>query len=112
MKLKSKKMLEDFFKKKEKAKNQKTVTKFKKISAHKTKVTVNDRVIGTVDQLLSGKWKLNPLFAPVQEDEYKLQREYDGPIEAGRMLASLYESYQKTLHSSLGYNRDLNGSLF
>jgi len=112
MKKKSKQMLDSYLKKKKK---DKTVTKFTKIDSYKTEIIVDGRSIGTVEQSLSGRWELKPSFPPLQEDEYELKRQYDGPIDAGRRLSALYQSYQKVLDSRLGrqdYGSMLDDSMF
>ena len=100
---------------KKKTKKEKTVTKFIKVNSYKTEINVDGRSIGTVEQSLSSKWELKPSFPPLQEDEYELKRQYDGPIEAGRRLAALYQKYQEVLDARLGgfdYNNVLDGSVF
>ena len=93
----------------------KTVTKFKKIDAYKTDIYVNERHVGSVEQDVSGSWVMKPAFPPLVEEEYLLKRNYTGPVEAGRQLATIFQNYKKALDAALGtrfYQNRYDGSLF
>jgi hypothetical protein len=67
-------------------------TAWKKIDNFTTEIRVDSFYVGTVEATVYMKWKINPNFNLSRMNKKALKKEYDNDIEAGRVLAEMWNN--------------------